>query len=253
MNEMTPQNNTERTSTASSKPKKQLPWIVETLLIVVVVLAVVGIFQAFVGRQYVIPSGSMEPTLHGCQGCTNDRVFVQKLSYYNSEPKPGDVIVFEGTEDWNDMWESPRSPNPTVAKIQEALSKVSLAPPNENNLVKRVIATGGQEVSCQEGDEAVMVDGKPIKQDYVLDPPTYAINPKTGSEACGGDYFGPVTVPEDHLFMMGDSRTNSRDSRAHLEDGLNGSIPLENVRGKVELVFFPFNNFGKVEAPDVQQ
>ncbi|WP_246388997.1 signal peptidase I [Corynebacterium incognita] len=236
----------------SSADKKQLPWLVETALIVVVVLAVVGVFQAFIGRQYVIPSGSMEPTLHGCEGCANDRVFVQKVSYYGSEPEPGDVIVFEGTEDWNTLWESPRSDNPTVAKIQDALSYVSLAPPNENNLVKRVIATGGQEVSCQEGDPAVMVDGKPIQQNYVLDPPTYAVDPATGSEACGGEYFSPITVPEGRLFMMGDSRTNSLDSRAHIDDGSYGTIPLENVRGKVEFVFYPFNNIGAVEDYDIQ-
>lgn len=69
--------------------KRQLPWLVETLLIVAVVLAVVGALQAFVGRQYVIPSSSMEPTLHGCADCTNDRILTQKISYYGSDPQPG--------------------------------------------------------------------------------------------------------------------------------------------------------------------
>lgn len=144
-----------------------MPWIVETLLIVGVVLAIVGVLQAFVGRQYVIPSSSMEPTLYGCEGCTNDRILTEKISYYGSDPEPGDVIVFEGTESWNTGWDSPRSDNEFLAGVQEALSYVSLAPPNENNLVKRVVATGGQTVQCQEGDPAVMVDGSPIDQSYV--------------------------------------------------------------------------------------
>lgn len=176
----------------------------------------------------------------------------EKFSYYGSDPEPGDVIVFEGTESWNTGWESPRSDNSFIAAIQEGLSYVSLAPPNENNLVKRVIATGGQTVECQAGDPAVMVDGEPIDQSYVLDPPTYPVDPATGSEECGGDYFGPITVPEDNLFVMGDNRTNSADSRAHSFDEHQGTIPLENVRGKVAFVFFPFSRIGGVDDPEIQ-
>lgn len=232
--------------------KKQLPWIFETLLIVGVVLAIVGVLQAFVGRQYVIPSSSMEPTLYGCEGCTNDRILTEKISYYGSDPEPGDVIVFEGTESWNTGWDSPRSDNEFLAGVQEALSYVSLAPPNENNLVKRVVATGGQTVQCQEGDPAVMVDGSPIDQSYVQNPPTYPVDPATGSEACGGDYFGPITVPDDNLFVMGDNRTNSADSRAHSYDEYQGTIPMDNVRGKVALVFYPFSRIGGVDDPEIQ-
>ena len=130
----------------------------------------------------------------------------------------GDVVVFKGTDDWNGSYVSPRSSNAVIHGIQDALSFISLAPPDENTLVKRVIATGGQTVSCQEGDPAVMVDGKPIKQDYVQDPPTYPVDESTGSEACGGPYFGPVKVPEDNIWVMGDNRTASADSRYHMGD-----------------------------------
>ncbi|MDY3127791.1 MAG: signal peptidase I [Corynebacterium sp.] len=232
--------------------RKQLPWIVEVLLIIAIVLVVGGLMQFFVGRQYIIPSSSMEPTLVGCEGCVNDRIMTQKISYYFSEPQPGDVVVFEGTDSWNTSWQSQRSANPTIASIQEGLSYVSLAPPNENDLVKRVIATGGQTVSCQAGDTAVMVDGKPIDQSYVLQPATYPINPATGSEACGGDFFGPITVPDNRFFMMGDNRTNSADSRAHITDGYFGTIPRENIRGKVAFVFFPLNRIGGVDDPNIQ-
>ncbi|WCZ32765.1 Signal peptidase I [Corynebacterium massiliense DSM 45435] len=235
-----------------AKKSTGLPWIVETLLIVLAVLFVVGLFQQFVGRQYVIPSGSMEPTLHGCEGCSNDRIFTEKVSYYGSDPQPGDVVVFEGTDSWNEMWDSPRSDNPAISTIQDGLSFLSLARPNENDLVKRVIATGGQTVSCQAGDPSIMVDGKPTDQSFVMDPPTYPVDEHTGSEACGGPYFGPITVPEGRYFMMGDNRTNSADSRFHMDDGSYGTIPRENIRGKVQFVFFPFNHIGGVDDPDIQ-
>ena len=144
---------TSESTAPPAEEKKQMPWLRETALVVVAVLAVVGIFQNFVGRQYVIPSGSMEPTLHGCEGCNNDRIFTEKISYYgDNSPEPGDVVVFKGTPDWDRNWVSPRSDNPVIHRIQDALSYVSLTPPDENTLVKRVIATGGQTVSCQEGD-----------------------------------------------------------------------------------------------------
>lgn len=219
----------------------------EYVITFVVVLLVMGLLQLFVGRMYVIPSGSMEPTLHGCPGCTNDRVFAEKVSLYVSDPEQGDVVVFAGTDSWDQGFQPPRSSNPVVAGVQNAASFVGLAPPNENTLVKRVIATGGQTVSCQEGDPGVMVDGQLTDHSMVLDPPQYPVDPATGSQECGGPYFGPVTVPEDHYFMMGDNRTNSADSRYHINDGLNGSIPDENIRGQAQFIVFPFNRMGSVD------
>ena len=97
-----------------------------------------------------------------------------------------------------------------------------------------------------------MVDGQPIDQSYIQNPPTYPVDPTIGSEACGGPYFGPVTVPEGNYFMMGDNRTNSLDSRYHMEDEYQGTIPEENIRGKVEFIFFPFDRIGGVKALDIQ-
>ena len=102
--------------------KPRLPAWAETVLTVLVVLVVVGLFQNLIGRQYVIPSASMEPTLHGCPECTDDRIFVEKVSYYFSDPQPGDVVVFEGTPSWAGMYQSPRSDNALLARIQDGLS-----------------------------------------------------------------------------------------------------------------------------------
>ncbi|AKK11362.1 signal peptidase I [Corynebacterium uterequi] len=229
-----------------------LPWWVEFPLIIVVTMVCMFLLQTFVGRVYLIPSASMEPTLHGCDGCTGDRILVERLSYYVSDPEPGDVVVFEGTDSWNSFFVSYRSENVVVRGLQNLGSYVGLVAPDENNLVKRIVAEGGQTVRCLPGDSSVMVDDQPTDQSFTLQPLQYPVNPETGSEACGGDYFGPITVPEGHYFMMGDNRTNSADSRAHIGDPLQGTIPEENIRGKVQAIILPLNRIGGVDDPEIQ-
>jgi len=240
-------------SASDAEEKKPAPWYIEIPVVILVTLLAIFLIQTFVGRVYMIPSQSMEPTLHGCAGCTGDRIFVDKVSYRFSDPKAGDVVVFKGTDSWNQGFVSQRSQNDVVRALQNVGSYVGLVAPDENDLVKRIIATGGQTVSCQEGDPAVMVDGEPIDQSYTLQPVAYPVDPATGSEACGGPYFGPLTVPEDNYFMMGDNRTNSADSRAHIGDEHQGTIPEENIRGKVQFIIFPFNRIGGVADPAIQE
>lgn len=222
-------------------------------MVIVVTLAIIFVIQNFIGRLYVIPSQSMEPTLHGCPGCTGDRIAVEKVSYYFSDPEPGDVVVFKGTGSWDDSFVSQRSENPMMRGVQNALSYVGLVAPDENDLVKRIVAKGGQTVSCLPGDPGIMVDGQKIDDSYILNPPMYPIDAAStdGSPECGGPYFGPLTVPEDHYFMLGDNRTNSRDSRFHMGDEMQGTIPRENIRGKVRAVVYPFNRIGGVPAADL--
>lgn len=196
-------------------------------------------FQAFVGRPYVIPSASMEPTLHGCEGCNNDRIFVEKVSQYFSDPEPGDVVVFEGPPAWNVGFTVERSNNVFVRGGQNLMAAAGLRPNTQNILVKRVIATGGDTVQCLEGDPGVMVNGKKTDDSFIQSPPDIEVNPQGGSAECGGQYFGPVTVPEGNIYMMGDNRTNSLDSRYHMGDMLQGTIPVDNVKGRVRAVFYP--------------
>ena len=240
------------TQTSKAKPQHQRLRTRDFLAPVIGGFVLLVLLQAFVGRMYVIPSASMEPTLHGCTGCDNDRIAVQKMSYYFHDPAPGDVVVFEGPESWNTEFEVQRSENVLVRGAQNALASVGLLPNGENILVKRVIATEGQTVKCEEGDSAVMVDGAPIDQSFTLDPPEIPVDPGSGSQACGGQYFGPVTVPEGNMWVMGDNRTNSLDSRAHIGDHLQGTVPVDNVRGKVEAVVLPVSRFGGIDDPDIQ-
>ncbi|WP_459611522.1 signal peptidase I [Corynebacterium urogenitale] len=235
------------------KEKKSYPWWVEIPIIVVVTLLILGAFNTFIGRLYLIPSESMQPTLHGCAGCTPDRIFVNKLAYGEGEsPEPGEVVVFVGEESWNTGYTSQRSSNDVIRGIQNAASYIGLLAPDENTLVKRVIATGGQTVQCLEGDPGVMVDGKPLNEPYINTPPVNPVNQQTGSDACGGEYFGPITVPDDRLWLMGDNRTNSLDSRGHMGDEFQGTIPVDNVVGRVEAIVLPFQHIGRVEAVENQ-
>lgn len=223
-------------------------------IIILVTLLVLGAFNTFVGRMYLIPSESMQPTLHGCAGCTPDRIFVNKLAYAgDKEPQAGDVVVFVGEDSWNTTYVSQRSTNSALRSIQNAASYIGIVAPDENTLVKRVIATGGQTVQCLEGDPGIMVDGQRIDDSFTLQPMANPIDPSIGSEACQGNYFGPVTVPEDRLWMMGDNRTNSLDSRGHMGDEFQGTIGVDNVVGRVEQIVLPIGRFGRVDAVDLQQ
>lgn len=241
-----------RASKRAKKESEGAPWYIEIPVVVLVTLLLIAGIQTFIGRVYMIPSQSMEPTLHGCAGCTGDRIFVNKLSYAFGEPEPGDVVVFKGPDSWNAGFVSQRSENTVVRGMQNLGSIVGLVAPDENDLVKRIVAKGGQTVRCLEGDPGVMVDDQPIDNSYALTPAENPVDPNFGSEACGGTYFGPITVPADSYFVMGDNRTNSADSRYHIGDELQGTIPRDNLKGKVSFIFFPFDRISKVEALDIQ-
>lgn len=231
-----------------AKEKKKRPAWVEYLVTFVVAILLLGLFNTFVGRLYQIPSESMEPTLIGCEDCTDDRIFVDKVSYHFSDVGQGDVVVFTGTEAWSEDYVSTRSSQPVVSAMQNGLEMIGILAPDEFTLVKRVIATGGQTVQCQEGDPGIMVDGEQVDDSYTLDPVAYPADPNSGSAACQGDYFGPVEVPDDSLWLMGDNRTNSKDSRYYNLDGdpEEGLVPLDNVVGKVQFTVWPLNRIGGV-------
>ena len=197
----------------------------------------------------MIPSGSMEPTLHGCTNCVNDKIYVNKLATELSNPKQGDVIVFAGVDSWNTGYREPRSGNRLIAGLQDVGAFFGFVIPRENTLVKRVIATEGQTVRCLPQDPGIMVDGKLTNQDFIQNPPDRKIY--NGSDACGGKYFGPLTVEDNSVFVMGDNRTNSMDSRYHMHDHYTGSIPLDHVIGKASFIVSPFDRFSPVKSENI--
>src|SRR5947209_3519251 len=209
------------------------------LLVIAFVLAL--LVKTFLVQAFFIPSGSMETTLHGCPGCTGDRVLVNKVPYWFGDPRPGDIIVFKGPSTW--------TPEVTVAKpsnwVSGALlwlgSAVGIAPPSEDDYVKRVIATEGQTVQCCDAQGRVMVDGKPLDEPYIFE------NNPIQSRA-----FGPVTVPKGRLWVMGDHRGASADSRVHVGDKYSGTVAVSDVIGKAPLILWPPSRWAVLHAPDIQ-
>ncbi|WP_018334824.1 signal peptidase I [Actinomycetospora chiangmaiensis] len=228
-------------ATPGGKRKRKGSFWRELPLLVVVAIVLTFVIQTFIARIYVIPSASMEQTLHGCTGCANDRVAVDKVSYRFTDPAPGDVVVFKGPPAWLDndeVGDNQPSGNPIVRGFQEALSLVGLAAPNEKDFVKRVIAVGGQTVQCCDAQNRVLVDGQPLTEPYL-----YYQSGLGDRQAA----FDPVQVPQGQLWVMGDNRNNSADARFH------GPVPLDDVIGKVRVVVLPITRWRTVPAIDPQQ
>ncbi|HEU0127130.1 MAG TPA: signal peptidase I [Pseudonocardiaceae bacterium] len=226
------------------RPEKKGSFWRELPILILTALVLTFLIQTFLARVYVIPSASMEPTLHGCTGCTNDRVLVDKVTYRFSDPQPGDVIVFRGPQSWgaNTEFTNPRSHNVLVRGLLPAASLIGLAPPDERDFVKRVIAVGGQTVQCCDPQNRVLVDGKSLNESYAM---------FAGQEP--QEEFGPIIVPEGGLWMMGDNRNNSADSRRHVGDEWSGTVPLDHVIGKARLIVLPPARWRSIATPDPQQ
>ncbi|MET8774857.1 signal peptidase I [Nocardia sp. NPDC004654] len=230
----------------AKKPKKQRPFWQELPVLIVIAAVIAALMVSFVGRPYVIPSQSMEETLQ-----IGDRIYVQKVSYYGSDPQPGDVVVFVGPPSWNTRYQSIRSDNAIVRGVQNFFSFFGLVPPDENDLVKRVIAVGGQTVQCCDAQGRVMVDGKPLDEPYVENDYRWLAGQQNPTYPAGR-VFGPVKVPEGHLWVMGDNRNQSADSRAHVGDEWQGTVPIDNVRGKAVVKIWPPNRMGLIRSQDPQ-
>jgi signal peptidase I len=225
-------------------PKKGSFWR-ELPILILTALVLTFLIQTFLARVYVIPSQSMETTLHGCTGCTNDRVLVDKLTYRFTEPHPGDVVVFKGPDSWGDNpeFEATEPSNAFAKGLRQFGSLVGLAHPDERDFVKRVIATEGQTVQCCDERGRVLVDGKPLDEPYVYF--------ETGRGSIQ-ETFAPVKVPPGHLWVMGDNRNNSSDSRRHVDDGSSGTIPIGNVIGKARVIVLPPSRWGGIDDHNPQ-
>ena len=252
-------------SDSPDEPRKKGGALRESVILLTIALVLYYVMLTFVARPYLIPSESMEPTLHGCNGCVGDRIMVDKVTYRFSQPEPGDVVVFKGPPNWSVGYKSIRSDNTAIRYMQNVLSFIGFVPPDENDLVKRVIAVGGQTVECRIGT-GLTVDGKKLDEPY-LDPTTMSADPREPAFSCLMNEFGPVKVPDGRVWVMGDNRTHSADSRVHCTnvpadvqngiwctgDPMAGTVPVENVIGKARFIAWPPSRWGGIASTDPQQ
>lgn len=210
-----PRRSADRDSDSLVRFLKELP----VLLLIAFVLAF--LLRTFAVQVFYIPSSSMEPTLQ-----INDRMLVEKITYRFREPRRGEVVVFEG--------EQRASPSPDRNAVAELVARVGqfigIVPVNARDFVKRVIGLPGDRVRIDE-------DGTVFVNDVALDEP-YVSNDDRRS-------FGEVTVPSGTLFVLGDNRPNSSDSRASL-----GFVSLEDVVGRAVVIIWPPSHADTLGGPD---
>ena len=200
-------------------------------VLVIVALAVSLVIKTFLVQFFFIPSGSMENTLQ-----INDRVAVNKVPFIGKSINRGDVVVFRDPDNW--------LPEPYIgdqnkylAKVKEAFVAVGVLPnPTKQYLVKRVIGVAGDKVECCSKNKKLMINGKEINEPYIF----------AGNSASDTNFN--VTVPAGKIWVMGDHRAASADSRYHQEDINHGMVPTSKVTGKVVGIIWPLKNLGVVHS-----
>ncbi|MFJ2866097.1 signal peptidase I [Kitasatospora sp. NPDC087314] len=219
---------------AKAGRKKRPFWQELPILLVIALLLSLGIKTFFV-QAFSIPSGSMQQTLE-----IGDRVLVDKLTpWFGAKPERGEVVVFRDPGGWLEGAPT-HSDDSVMSSVQKALSTVGLMPSaDEKDLIKRVIAVGGDTVECKAGGP-VKVNGVALDEPYLF----------PGSTPCDNDPVGIVTVPKDKLWVMGDHRNNSRDSRPHHNETGDGFVPVGNVVGRAFVVAWPLSDWSTLPVPD---
>jgi signal peptidase I len=211
----------------SSSLMRELP------ILVFVALALALLIKTFLVQAFFIPSDSMENTL--LQG---DRVLVNKFASHFGDVKRGEVVVFRDPGGWLPAGVDDGGGNPISKGIKDVFVFVGLLPSDsEKDLIKRVIGVPGDKVACcTEGK--VTVNGIPLDEPYIYpgDKPS--------------DRQFSVTVPPNRLWVMGDHRSLSADSRVHMSDPGNGTIPADNVVGRAFVLVWPLGRWSTLGVPD---
>ena len=210
--------------------KKSMPLWQETILLLGLALILALIIKSLFVQAFYIPSPSMEPLF-----VKNDRILVQKVSYWGgSTPSRGDIIVFKDPGGWLNEADT-TTPQGPVTKLME---KVGLYPTG-GHLVKRVIGVGGDRVVCCDAKGRITVNGKALDEKSYLPKGTAPSQLKFDR-----------TVPKNHLWMMGDNRSFSLDSRGHMGDPGGGFISEDLVVGKVFTLIWPWQRAKFIHRPD---
>jgi signal peptidase I len=213
--------------------KKPMPFWQELPVLVLIAIVLALLIKTFLVQAFYIPSESMQNTLQ-----VKDRVLVNKLVYNFREPHRGEVVVFNGVE-----WQQEVPVTQPGSGLQRGLrsfsSAVGLGPPDEKDFIKRVIGLPGDTVQCCSADGRVTVNGHALTEPYIFD------NTPESQRA-----FGPVKVPAGRLWVMGDHRGVSADSRSHITDQWHGTIPIDHVVGRAFVIVWPLGRAGGLPIPD---
>ncbi|KOG34796.1 signal peptidase I [Streptomyces resistomycificus] len=211
---------------------KEIPLLVGVAVLIALVL------KTFLVQAFVIPSGSMEQTIQ-----IGDRVLVDKFTpWFGSKPERGDVVVFKDPGGWlQDEQTTTKKDDPIVVKqVKEGLTFIGLLPSdNEKDLIKRVVGVGGDRVKCCDAQGKVTVNGVPLtEEDYLY--------PGNAPSTTAFD----ITVPQGRLWVMGDHRANSADSRAHQDTDYGGTVSEDSVVGRAMVIAWPFGHWTTLEEPN---
>jgi len=210
-----------------------LLWLKEIATVVVIAVVLSFLIKTFLFRAFYIPSESMVSTLD-----INDRIFVNLLVPEPFALERGDVVVFKDTKGW--LPPTPQKADGPFTFIEDGLTFVGLLPDNsEQHLVKRVIGLPGDHVICCDADGKLTVNGAPLDEEYV--------NPAEVPMVRNFD----VVVPAGKVWVMGDNRNHSADSRAHT-DSNGGFVDIADIEGKAAVIAWPLNRWGTLDNyPDV--
>lgn len=216
-----------------SKKKKPslIRSVVEFVVIIVIALALATGIRTFIAQPFFVPSGSMEQTLQ-----IDDRVIAAKITTAISGVKRGEIMVFKDPGDWLPPMEQNSEGWRSV--VSKALTFVGLLPSDSgDDLVKRVIGIEGDQVACCNQAGQIVLNGVSLDESSYVTGPTDQI-------------LFDITVPKDSMFVMGDNRGNSADSRFHLDQN-NGAVPYEKAVGRVVAVVWPLSRLTIENIPEI--
>ncbi|WP_344130360.1 signal peptidase I [Luedemannella flava] len=216
-----------------------MPLFLELPLLLVVAFCLAVLIRTFLVQAFYIPSSSMEQTL-----LVKDRVLVNKVVYGVRGIKRGEIIVFKGSGNWQ------HEPDNKIEKPTSLLSRfgrtfsdlIGLSQPNEKDFIKRVIGLPGDHIKCCDDQGRVVVNGQSLDEPYINNPAPL-VDPSQ-PHMCLVRNFDEVIVPPGQLFVMGDHRSVSLDSRC------SGTVPMEDVIGRAFVVVWPKDRWKMLPAPD---
>jgi signal peptidase I len=230
---------------ADTRRKRSLLRELPILLVVALVIAMV--VKTFVVQAFVIPSGSMQDTLE-----INDKILVNKLVYHFRAVRPGDIVVFDGTGSWEPAVPTSgpdtnlivRAYDDTLRKLFDAVGSLFGSPLDQTDFVKRVIGVPGDHVVCCNAQGLVTVNGVPLHEQSYLYPGN-----DPGNAPLGVNGHFNIRVPPGYLWVLGDHRSISDDSRGHEADPGNGMVPENKVIGRAFVIAWPPSRWRVLPIP----